>query len=103
MRNSLRDSPPVYFFSHTGDLFRMRPGSTVLDFAYRVHTELGNRAISAEVNEVSAHLDHEIREGERVKIIAGKTGSVQKSWLRFLVTDAARKNVTDYLKKYGKE
>lgn len=59
----------VYFFSYTGDLFRMPPGSTVLDFAYFLHSGLGDAAAFAEVNGKSVPLDYVIREGDQVKII----------------------------------
>lgn len=59
----------VYFFSYTGDLFRMPAGSTVLDFAYFLHSELGDAAAFVEVNGKSLPLDYVIREGDRVKII----------------------------------
>lgn len=59
----------VYFFSYTGDLFRMQAGSSVLDFAYFLHSELGGAAEYAEVNGKSAPLDYIIREGDHVKII----------------------------------
>jgi len=66
---NLNDEKMIYFFSYHGDIFKLEKGSSVKDFAYQVHTDLGNKAKSAIVNGVNKGLAYEICEGDQVKIL----------------------------------
>lgn len=78
-------SPPlsefVYVFTPKGDIFDLQKGSTPLDFAYRVHTDLGHRCRGAKVNGKLVSLDYKLKNGDRVEIIKAKEKRPSRDWL----------------------
>ncbi|UCF81319.1 MAG: bifunctional (p)ppGpp synthetase/guanosine-3',5'-bis(diphosphate) 3'-pyrophosphohydrolase [Acidobacteriota bacterium] len=80
----------VYVFSPKGDVFSFPRTATPLDFAYRVHTEVGHRCIGAKVNGRMVPLDTPLRNGDVVEILTGKEAHPGKDWLKLVSTSRAR-------------
>lgn len=93
----------VFVFTPKGDVFGFPLGATPLDFAYRVHTEVGHRAVGAKINGRIVPLDFELRNGDIIEILTGKKDSPSRDWLRFVRTAAARVKIKNWFKKQRKE
>ena len=91
-------SSEIYVFTPKGDQKAIQKGATVLDFAYQIHTEIGNKAIAAKVNQRLVSLDHVAKTGDQIEIITAEEGKLQREWLQFLQTHRARSVVTDYFR-----
>ncbi len=96
-------SPDIYVFTPKGEQRSLPKGSTALDFAYAIHTEIGNKAIAAKVNQKLVKLSQELSTGDKVEIITAEDGKPQPEWLKFLQTHRARTVVTDYFKTQRKQ
>ena len=96
-------SPDIYVFTPKGEQRSLPKGSTALDFAYAIHTEIGNKAIAAKVNQKLVKLSQELTTGDKVEIITAEDGKPQPEWLKFLQTHRARTVVTDYFKTQRKQ
>ena len=84
------DSDEVFLFSPKGDVYALRRGSTPIDFAYEVHTDLGDTIVGCKVNRSEVPLNVELETGQTVEIITSKSGSdVDPSWLNYVVTSKA--------------
>lgn len=96
----------IFVFTPCGDVRSLPKKSTVLDFAYEMHTRLGEQCIGAKVNNNAVSLDTELFSGDRVEILTSHKQKPQEQHLRFLVLHKARKNVTRYInnerRKYAK-
>ncbi len=95
-------SPEVVLFTQSGEQRTLPSGSTVLDFAYSIHSDIGNKAIAAKVNGHLCDLDTTLSSGDRIEIITARNGAPQQQWLGFLHTKAARSRVSEYLRKAKK-
>ena len=93
----------IYVFTPKGDQRSIQKGATALDFAYLIHTEVGNKAIAAKVNQRLVTLNHVIKTGDKIEIITAEDGKPQREWLKFLTTHRARTIVTDYFKSQRKQ
>ena len=93
----------IYVFTPRGEQRSLPKGSTALDFAYAIHTEVGNKAIAAKVNQRLVTLSQELNTGDKVEIITAEEGKPQPEWLKFLQTHRARTIVTDYFKTQRKQ
>ena len=93
----------IYVFTPAGEQRRIQKGATALDFAYLIHTEVGNKAIAAKINQRLVKLGHVLKTGDKVEIITAEDGKPQPEWLKFLVTHRARTLVTDYFKTERKQ
>ncbi|MEW5988648.1 MAG: bifunctional (p)ppGpp synthetase/guanosine-3',5'-bis(diphosphate) 3'-pyrophosphohydrolase [Chloroflexota bacterium] len=71
----------IYVFSPRGDVYTLPAGSTPIDFAYQIHTEVGHRCRGAKVNGKMVGLDHKLRSGDRVEIITAKRGGPNRDWM----------------------
>jgi len=91
----------VFVFTPKGDVFGLPIGATPVDFAYRVHTEVGHRVVGAKVNGRIAPLDHKLCSGDIVEILTGKKDRPNKDWVRFVKTAAARIKIRHWFKKHG--
>ncbi len=80
----------IFAFTPKGQLFQLPKGSTPVDFAYAVHSDLGSFAVGAKINNRHMPLRTELANGDVVEIIKNKTASPQLSWLGFVVTGKAR-------------
>ncbi|MFA6435749.1 MAG: TGS domain-containing protein [Candidatus Gracilibacteria bacterium] len=88
----------VYFFSCKGDIFKLEKGATILDFAYHLHTDLGDHAVSALINGQERPLQTPLAEGDRVQLLESEERQVHRSWLTFIHTSYARKKIQESLK-----
>ncbi len=88
----------IFVFTPKGDQKRIPKGATALDFAYSIHSEIGNKAIAAKVNMKLEPLSYELKTGDQVEIITAETEKPKREWLQFLKTRKARNIVLDYLK-----
>ena len=88
----------VYVFTPKGDIMRLPRGATVVDFAYAVHTDVGNRCVAAKVDRRLTPLRTPLRNGQTVEIITAKGAMPNPSWVNFVVTAEARAAVRQYLK-----
>ena len=91
-------SSEITVFTPKGEQKSISKGSTVLDFAYGIHTEIGNKAIAAKVNMRLVPLSHVLKTGDQVEIITAENASPKKEWLQFLHTRHARNVVIDHFK-----
>jgi guanosine-3',5'-bis(diphosphate) 3'-pyrophosphohydrolase len=88
------DSEEVYLFSPKGDIYALKAGATPIDFAYEVHTGLGNSIVGCKVNRREAPLNVELESGQTVEIItSSKLVEADPAWLNFVVTGKARSGV----------
>lgn len=88
----------VYVFTPKGEIIRLPKGATCVDFAYAVHTELGNHCVAARVDGHLAPLNSQLASGEMVEVITAKHARPNAAWLHFLRTAKARAGVRNYLK-----
>ena len=96
-------SSEITVFTPKGDQKSILKGATALDFAYSIHTEIGNKAIAAKVNLKLVPLSHVLKSGDQVEIITAEVEQPKREWLQFLVTRHARNIVIDYFKSRKKE
>jgi GTP diphosphokinase / guanosine-3',5'-bis(diphosphate) 3'-diphosphatase len=88
----------VYVFTPKGQILRLPSGATVVDFAYAVHTDVGNRCVAAKVDRRLTPLRTVLRNGQTVEIITAKGATPNPSWVNFVVTAKARSAIRHYLK-----
>ena len=88
----------VYVFTPKGEIRRLPRGSTCVDFAYAVHTDVGNRCVAAKVDRRLVPLRTPLRNGQTVEIITAKGATPNPAWVNFVVTAKARASIRQYLK-----
>ena len=88
----------VYVFTPRGEILRLPRGATVVDFAYAVHTDIGNRCVAAKIDRRLTPLRTVLRNGQTVQIITAKGASPNPSWVSVVVTAKARSAIRHYLK-----
>ncbi len=89
----------IFVFSPKGDVFDLPDGATPIDFAYAVHTEIGNQAVGALVNDKIAPLNQGLKNGDVVEIITEKKRKGPgRDWLKFVKTSTARNKIKQHLK-----
>ena len=88
----------VYVFTPNGEIMVLKRGSTPVDFAYAVHTDVGNRCVAAKIDRKLAPLRTPLMNGQTVEVIAAGNASPNPAWLNFAVTGKARSNIRNYLK-----
>jgi len=88
----------VYVFTPTGKILALPRGSTAVDFAYSVHTDIGNRCVAVKINFELAPLRTELRNGDRVEIITAPHAHPNPAWLSYVVTSKARNTIRHSLK-----
>ncbi|HEY5804815.1 MAG TPA: bifunctional (p)ppGpp synthetase/guanosine-3',5'-bis(diphosphate) 3'-pyrophosphohydrolase [Lysobacter sp.] len=93
----------VYLFTPKGDIMSLPRNSTALDFAYAVHTDVGNRAVAARVDSKLVPLRTRLASGQRVEIITAKSSSPKPQWLEFVVSGKARTSIRQQLKQLEHE
>ena len=89
----------IYVYTPKGESKALPQGATVLDFAYYLHTELGNRAIAAKVNHKLQALNYILKSGDQVEIITAETQRPQADWLDMVATPKAKSRIMDALKE----
>src|SRR5256885_4978091 len=88
----------VYVFTPKGKILSLPRGATAVDFAYAVHTDIGNRCVAAKVNGELVPLRSELRNGDRVEIITASHAKPNPGWLQYVRTGKARSNIRHFLK-----
>ncbi len=88
----------VYVFTPKGEILRLASGATAVDFAYAIHTDVGNRCVAAKVDRRLVPLRTTLRNGQTVEIITAKGATPNPSWSNFVVTAKARAAIRQYLK-----
>ncbi|MEO1477075.1 MAG: bifunctional (p)ppGpp synthetase/guanosine-3',5'-bis(diphosphate) 3'-pyrophosphohydrolase [Bacteroidota bacterium] len=87
----------IYVFTPAGDLLTLPRGATPVDFAYQVHTEVGNRCIGAKVNGKMVPLSHKLASGDQVEILTSKKQSPNPDWANFVVTTKAKARIRQHI------
>ena len=83
-------SSEIVVFTPKGRMVNLPKNSTVIDFAYEIHTELGNHCIGAKINHRLVPVSHVLQSGDQVEVLSSKTQSPQQSWLSFIITAKAK-------------
>jgi len=92
----------IMVFTPRGDMFKLPQDSTPIDFAYAIHTDLGNTCMASEVNGKITALNHKLKPGDIVKIISSDNHSPQEKWLDWVRTSKARNKIKQELKDVKK-
>ncbi len=95
-------SDEIFVFTPKGDMISLPAGSTALDFAYNIHTELGNKCIGANVNHKLVQLNHPLKTGDQVEIITSKVQKPKEEWFDFLVTARAKSRLKETIREERK-
>jgi GTP pyrophosphokinase len=97
----------VYSFTPRGDILDLPSGSTPIDFAYHIHTEVGHRCRGAKVNGRLVGLDYQLRNGDQVEILTAKRGGPSRDWLNphlgYIKTSRARSKIRQWFKRQNRE
>ena len=96
-------SEEVFVFTPKGDLVVLPAGATPVDFAYHIHTEVGNRCAGAKVNGRIVPLNYRLQSGDQVEIITSPSKKPSPDWLRFVVTSKAKNRIRHYIRQEEKE
>lgn len=97
-------SDNVYCFSPTGDVISLLEGSTPVDFAYSIHSAIGNTMVGARVNGRIVNFDYQIQNGDRVEIVTSQNSrGPSMDWLKFVRTSQAKTKINQWYKKINKE
>ncbi len=92
----------VYVFTPKGDILRLPRGSTCVDFAYAVHTDVGNRCVAAKIDRRLVPLRTQLNNGQTVEVITAKTARPNPAWVNFVVSAKARAAIRHFLKNLQK-
>ena len=95
-------SDQVFCFSPKGELIALPIGATPVDFAYHIHSEVGNTCMGAKVNGVIVPLRTQLANGDQVDIICSKNQNPSESWEDFVVTGKARSHIKNILELFDK-
>ena len=95
------DVEEIFVFTPKGDVKALPKGSTPVDFAYHIHTDIGNHCVGAKVNSKIVKLDYELKSGDVCEIITKKNAAPNKDWLKFVKTQSAKSKIRKYLRENG--
>jgi GTP pyrophosphokinase len=93
----------VYVFTPKGDILRLPRGATAVDFAYAVHTDVGNRCVAAKIDRRLVPLKTALRNGETVEIITARGARPNPNWVNFVATAKARNAIRSFLKSLQRD
>ena len=93
----------VYVFTPKGEIKELPVGATAVDFAYAVHTKVGNTCVAVRIDDKLAALSTPLESGQTIRIITSPTASPNPSWLNFVITGKARSNIRHFLKHQRRE
>lgn len=96
------DASEVFVFTPKGEVRSLRAGSTPVDFAYAIHTEVGNHCVGAKVNGMIVPLTYELKLGDRVEIMTQKSAHPNRDWLSMVKTPSARSKIRAYFSKVNR-
>lgn len=89
----------VYVFSPKGDLFTLPAGATLIDFAYKIHTDVGNTCVGGEINGMVAPIRRVLQNGDQVEIRTQTNGKPSRSWLPYVKTGTARSKIKHWFRE----
>ncbi|MEA2513729.1 MAG: diphosphokinase / guanosine-3,5-bis(diphosphate) 3-diphosphatase [Thermomicrobiales bacterium] len=97
----------IYCFTPKGDIFELPSGATPIDFAYRVHTEVGHHCVGAKVNDQWVRLDTKLQNGQVVQILTSKTKGPSRDWLQedagYVTTAGAREKIRQWFRRQERD
>jgi guanosine-3',5'-bis(diphosphate) 3'-pyrophosphohydrolase len=93
----------VYVFTPKGEILRLPRGSTCVDYAYAVHTDVGNRCVSAKIDRRLVPLRTPLKNGQTVQIVTSRRAHPNPTWVNFVVTAKARHSIRQYLKNLRRD
>lgn len=93
----------IYVFTPKGDVVELPKGATPVDFAYRIHSDVGDQVVGALVNDNIVPLNYELSDNDIVKIKTNSTSTPSKEWLSFVITSHARNKIKAYFSKQDRE
>ena len=96
-------SSEIFVFTPKGDIKTLPLGATALDFAYALHSDIGNKCIGAKVNHRLVPLSHPLSSGDQVEILTSRSQEPQPEWLNFITTAKARTKIDSMLKRARKD
>lgn len=89
----------IFVFTPKGKIVKLAKGATPVDFAYAIHTEVGNRCVGAKVNNALVPLKTEIKSGDIVEVLTSPKGHPSESWLKFVKSSNARYKIRNWLRR----
>jgi GTP diphosphokinase / guanosine-3',5'-bis(diphosphate) 3'-diphosphatase len=92
-------SDEIFVFSPAGDLVRLKQGSTLLDFAFAMHTDMGSTCVGGKINGKVATIKQELRNGDRIEIQTSKNQTPKQDWLHFVKSSKARSKIKKFLRE----
>ncbi len=96
-------SDEIYVFTPKGDLITLPSASTTLDFAYNIHSQIGNNCIGAKVNHKLVPLNHTLKSGDQVEIITSDKQTPKESWFDYVTTAKAKSQIKAFVKEEKKK
>ena len=104
IKQDVLNNNSIYVYTPKGDVIELPFGATPVDFAYKVHSEVGNSIVGALVNENIVPLDYQLKTGDIIKINTSKSSrGPNKDWLNFVVTSQARNKIKSFYSKLDKD
>ena len=96
------DESEVFVFTPAGEVKSLRAGSTPVDFAYAIHTDVGNHCVGAKANGRIVPLTYKLQTGDRMEILTQKSATPSRGWLAFVKTPGARSKIRSYFSKVSR-
>ena len=96
-------SSEIFVFTPKGDIKTLPQGATALDFAYALHSDVGNKCIGAKVNHRLVPLSHKLASGDQVEVLTSRSQTPQPEWLNFVTTARARTKISAVIRRLRKD
>ena len=96
-------SDEIFVFTPQGELKTLPSGATALDFAFEIHTQVGESCIGAKVNQKLVPLSHQLKSGDQIEILTSKKQKAKEDWLNYVVTAKAKSKIKSALKEEHKK
>lgn len=103
VKKDILSNDVIYVYTPKGDVMELPEGSTPVDFAYKVHSEVGDRMIGAIVNDNIVPLDYKLSTGDIIKINTNKASTPSKDWLNFVITTGAKNKIRAFFSRLEKD